>query len=214
MALVELEAWHASKATLGTDPEVADRLERVADLAGARGGFLSRASVLAQAAALTPPGSQERPPRRGRGGGGRGRRGAGVEDAARRRRPGDRLAAAARPGDLAAGDPRRVHRGPRAACTAAARHARGRRLLPRGGRRRRAGGADPRLRVHPPGRAVAQGLTLAELGAGCVRVPRLQDGLAATILAALGAFIVLPYDEAVPLMRRAVDGLSALPPRS
>ena len=55
-ALVELEAWHASKATLGTDPEVADRLERVADLAGQRGGFLSRASVLAQAAALTPAG--------------------------------------------------------------------------------------------------------------------------------------------------------------
>ena len=56
LGLVELEAWHASKATLGTDPEVADRLERVADLAGARGGFLSRASVLAQAAALTPAG--------------------------------------------------------------------------------------------------------------------------------------------------------------
>ena len=35
LALVELEAWHASKATLGTDPDVADRLERVADLAGA-----------------------------------------------------------------------------------------------------------------------------------------------------------------------------------
>ena len=55
-ALVELEAWHASKATIGTDPEVADRLERVADLAGRRGGFLSRASVLAQAASLTPTG--------------------------------------------------------------------------------------------------------------------------------------------------------------
>ena len=54
LALVELEAWHASKATLGADPDVADRLERVADLAGQRGGFLSRASVLTQAASLTP----------------------------------------------------------------------------------------------------------------------------------------------------------------
>ena len=56
MGLVELEAWHAAKATLGTDPAVAERLERVADLAGHRGGFASRASVLAQASALSPPG--------------------------------------------------------------------------------------------------------------------------------------------------------------
>ena len=54
---VELEAWHAAKATLGTDAAVADRLERVADLAGQRGGGASRASVLAQASALTPEGT-------------------------------------------------------------------------------------------------------------------------------------------------------------
>ena len=39
LTLVELEAWHAAKATVGTDAGVADRLERVADLAGRRGGF-------------------------------------------------------------------------------------------------------------------------------------------------------------------------------
>ena len=61
LGLVEREAWHAAKATLGTDPEVADRLERVADLAGSRGGFASRASVLAQASALTPPGVSSTP---------------------------------------------------------------------------------------------------------------------------------------------------------
>lgn len=56
--LVELEAWHAAKATLGTDPDVADRLEHAADLAGRRGGFLSRAAVLSRAADLTPPGAE------------------------------------------------------------------------------------------------------------------------------------------------------------
>ncbi|WP_435736369.1 AAA family ATPase [Cellulosimicrobium sp. PMB13] len=55
-ALPELAAWHASKATVGEDAAVADRLEAVADAAGARGGFVSRARVLGRAAELTPPG--------------------------------------------------------------------------------------------------------------------------------------------------------------
>jgi hypothetical protein len=57
LELVQLEAWHAAKATLGTDAAVADRLERVADLAARRGGYASQASVLAQSSALTsePP---------------------------------------------------------------------------------------------------------------------------------------------------------------
>jgi len=57
LGLAELEAWHAAKATFGTDPDVADRLERVADRAGARGGFGSRANVLARAADVTPAGT-------------------------------------------------------------------------------------------------------------------------------------------------------------
>jgi DNA-binding CsgD family transcriptional regulator len=52
----ELAAWHASRATVGVDRDVADRLEAVADAAGARGGFVSRARVLGRAAELTPPG--------------------------------------------------------------------------------------------------------------------------------------------------------------
>lgn len=59
MGMQELEAWHAAKATLGTDEEVAQRLELVADLAAERGGFASRARVLAQASALTPPGRRK-----------------------------------------------------------------------------------------------------------------------------------------------------------
>ncbi len=54
--LVEVEAWHAARASLGPDPDVADRLEQVADLAARKGGSSSRARVLRQASALTPPG--------------------------------------------------------------------------------------------------------------------------------------------------------------
>ncbi|TIC84880.1 helix-turn-helix transcriptional regulator [Nocardioides sp. GY 10113] len=56
LGLVEREAWHAARATVGTDAGVADRLEQVADLAGRRGGVLSRATTLARAADLTPDG--------------------------------------------------------------------------------------------------------------------------------------------------------------
>lgn len=58
LGFAEIEAWHAAQATLGTDPEVADRLELAADLAARRGGFASRASVLARAADLTPAGAR------------------------------------------------------------------------------------------------------------------------------------------------------------
>ncbi len=61
LGLVEVEAWHASRAVVGHDGDVADRLEHAADLAARRGGLSSRATVLTRAAELTPPG-----PARGR----------------------------------------------------------------------------------------------------------------------------------------------------
>ena len=212
LSLVELEAWHASKATLGTDPEVADRLEQVADLAGARGGFLSRASVLTRAAALTPLGEVKD-----------GRLIASAEAA---------LAAGAvqvskallddlDPDEISpvslgrvislravhalfTADPALVHGGAdllRAAdcfhgVDAAAEQA----ALTRA------------FEFTLPAERLVEGTTLTELGRRLTAGAALQDGLSATILTALGAFLVLPYDEAVPLMRRAVDELSALPP--
>ena len=50
-----------------------------------------------------------------------------------------------------------------------------------------------------PAERRAEGLTLTELGRRLRDGAALQDGLPATVLTALGAFIVLPYDEAVPL---------------
>ena len=55
-----------------------------------------------------------------------------------------------------------------------------------------------------PAERGAQGLTLPELGGRLRDGAELPDGLPSTILTALSAFILLPYDEAVPHLRRAL----------
>ena len=212
LGLVEREAWHAAKATLGTDPEVADRLERVADLAGSRGGFASRAAVLTQASALTPHGSLKHA----------------------------RLVAASEAA-LASGaaqlsktllddvdedllDPLSL----------------GRLISTRASQRLFM--ADPALRYGAadmldaarafhgqdaaleqnalvkafeyalPAERALQGTTLVELGERMRDGAEQRDGIAATILRGLSAHILLPYGEAVPVMREAVDTIRGLDP--
>ena len=52
-----------------------------------------------------------------------------------------------------------------------------------------------------PAERFAQGLTLSELGARLRKGAELRDGTASTILRGLSAHILLPYDQAVPVMR-------------
>ena len=209
--LIELEAWHAAKATVGTDRAVADRLEQVADRAGRRGGFASRAKVLARAAELTPSGGQRN-----------GRLIAAAEaslaaggaqvgfnlidsiddkslDAVQRCRTTAVKAALA----LFTADPSQLVWGAaRMLDAAAVVH-----------------GIDPRLEQTAlirafeyclPSERLTQGVTLAELGARLRDGAEVMDGAAATILRGLGAHILLPYAEAVPIMREAVDTLLRL----
>ena len=210
LGLRELEAWHAAKATLGTDPAVADRLERVADLAGNRGGLSSRATMLAQASTLTPPGPQKYA------------RLVMAAEAA--------LAAGAAQmaktllddvdeevidpvsrGRLITGraslaiftaDPALMLAGANMLAAAESFH-----------------GHDATLEQNAlirafeytlPAERQAQGATLTELGSRMRKGADLQDGLAATLLRGLSAHILLPYAEAVPVMRTAVEAFAAM----
>jgi DNA-binding CsgD family transcriptional regulator len=210
--LTELEAWHAAKATLGTDEEVAQRLEDVADLAAERGGFASRARVLVQASALTPPGARKYA----------------------------RLLAAAEAAlesgtaqlaknlideiDEDALDP--VHRGRLIALGAAHALFTAAPTVTRGSADLLAAatlfhGEDDELEQRAlikawehalPAERLATGLTWTELGERLRDGADVREGHAATILRALSALILLPYAEAVPAMRAALVAYDQMGP--
>ncbi len=210
LGLVEVEAWHAAKATLGTDPAVADRLERVADLAGCRGGLSSRATVLAQSSALTPHGAQKYA----------------------------RLVAAAEAA-LASGaaqlaknllddvdedilDP--ISRGRLITARARLMIFLADPALTTAGASMLAAaesfhGHDSTLEQRAlikafeytlPAERKARGATLTELGGRMRSGADLQDGVAATLLRALSAYVLLPYAQAVPQMRAAVEAIGQM----
>lgn len=212
LGMVEVEAWHAAKGILGTDEAVAQRLERVADLAGRRGGYTSRASVLAQSSALTPPGPLKY------------RRlvaaaeaalaaGAGqlaksllddvdedvVDDPSRGRMIAARASLA-----LFSADPAVMEAGANMLAAAECFHgediAREQRALVKA--------FDYTL----PAERLARGATLDELGSRLRKGAELGDGVAAIVLRGLAALVTLPYEEAVPMMRAAVDTIEGLDP--
>jgi DNA-binding CsgD family transcriptional regulator len=212
LGLVELEAWHAAKATLGTDPAVADRLERVADLAGRRGGFTSRANVLAQASTLTPHGglkyarlvaAAEAALASGAAQLAKSLLDDVDEDALDPLSRG-RLITTRASLSLFTADPALMHAGANMLAAAESFH-----------------GHDVTLEQNALIKAfeytlaperLARGATLTELGSRMRKGAELREGIAATILRALSAHILLPYPEAVPMMRTAVDAISKSEP--
>lgn len=202
--LAELEAWHAAKATLGTDEEVAQRLEDVADLAAERGGIASRARVLVQASALTPPGARKHA-----------RLVAAAEAALESGTAQlaknlideideDALDAVGRGRLVALGAAHSLF-------TAAPTVTRGSAELLEAARLFH--GEDDELEQRalirawehalPPER-LTTGLTWTELGERLRDGAEVREGHAATILRALSALILLPYAEAVPALRAAI----------
>ncbi|GAB3840668.1 LuxR family transcriptional regulator [Dactylosporangium cerinum] len=210
--LVEIAAWHAAKAVIGVDAGVADRLEAVANRAGQRGGFRSRASLLTQAAGLTPPG----PVKDGRlvmaaeaalaaGAAGLAEQLMGeVTDAALDPAARGRLITVRVNHAFFTADPA-VLRSPAEMLAAAdAFH-----------------GRDPAAEQHALIKAFGHTVTvdrlgssvpLAELGRRMTAGAALDDGVAATILRALGAYVLRPYREAVPAMRAALGSIDRLGP--
>ena len=201
--LAELAAWHAAKATLGTDEEVAKRLERIADTAGERGGFASRARMLARASALTPPGPRKYArlvaAAEAALAAGTGQLAKDLIDDVDEDEldpvPRGRLIALGAAHALFIADPA-LTRGS-ADLVAAARLFHGHDLEVQ----------NTLIRAWEsllPAERLATGLTLPELGEQMRAAAELRPGPAARILRALSALILLPYREAVPIMRDAV----------
>ena len=212
LGLAEVEAWHAAKATLGTDPDVADRLERVAAAAGRRGGLSSRARLLAQSSTLTPI-SELKFARLVAAAEAALASGAAqlaktylddvdeelLDPVSRGRLISTRASIA-----VFTADPALMQAGANMLSAAESFH-----------------GHDVSLEQAAlikafeytlPAERLAQGATLSELGARMRKGADLNDGTAGTVLRGLSAHVLLPYEQAVPSMRAAVDTILGLDP--
>ncbi|MFF2274552.1 AAA family ATPase [Agromyces sp. NPDC058126] len=206
----DLAVWHAAAAAAGVDDEVADRMEQAADAAGGRGGTASRARLLAGAADLTTPGP--------------------VRDA--------RLMAAAEAAAAAGAAQLALELLARIDPATADPVTEGRLLMLRamlalfvadadgvlGGTANLLRAAElfhglaPELEQRALLRAfeveltaewAVAGATLPELGERLAAGAEVADGQRSIALRGLAAHILLPYDEAVPPMRAAVEMLRA-----
>ncbi|HEU5486015.1 MAG TPA: AAA family ATPase, partial [Microlunatus sp.] len=209
MGLPERAAWHAAKATLGTDEAVAKRLEAVADLAGQRGGFASRANVLAQASALSPGDARHRrlvAAAEAALASGKGTLAKSllddVDDDALDDTARGRMLALTAQLALFSADPAIVHGSADLLRAADMFHDRDVQLE-----------QDTLIRAWDsflPVEDLVEGTTAAELGQRMESGSRREAGVAATVLEALSALVLRPYAEAVPVLRRAVDTISDL----
>ncbi|WP_034386035.1 helix-turn-helix transcriptional regulator [Herbidospora cretacea] len=211
LGMVELEAWHAAKATVGTDARVADRLEHAADLAARRGGLASRASILTRAAELTPSGPV------------RNSRLVGAAEAALAvgavKVAGDLLAHI----DEATAGPVEQGRAIVVRCALALFSADARLLPSAAAELVRAADAFQGRDLERERRTLLRayeacavsdrltaGISQEELGRR-ITAGAAGGGPYAEILAGIGALILLPYAEAVPRVRAAFDAIMTLP---
>lgn len=212
-SLVEVDAWHAARAAVAPAPEVAARLEHTADRAGVRGGLASRATVLARAAELTPPGPE------------RDRRWVGAAEAALAagaagvsadhlsRLDGSATTPVVRARATVVSAALRLFAGDPAVVTAPAELLTAARLCH---------GLEPRAEQSALLRAFEtslvterhfEGITLDELGARLDAGAEAAEGTMSTVLRGLGSLTRRPYAEAVPAVRSALAEIAALPDR-
>ena len=208
--MTEQEAWHAAKATLGTDEKVAQRLEDVADLAAARGGFSSRARVLVQSSALSPPGPRKyaRLVRAAEAALSSGTAQLAktlideIDEELLDPVSRGRLIALGADYALFTSTPAVVHGTEEMVAAAALFH-----------------GEDDELEQRSlirawecalPSERLTTGPTWTELGERFLAGAEVREGPAATILRAMSALLLLPYAEAVPILREAVQVYEAM----
>jgi DNA-binding CsgD family transcriptional regulator len=206
----ELAVWHAAAAVVGPDEAVAARMERAADHAGGRGGTASRARLLTRAAELTSEG----PARDGRVL-------AAAEAASAAGAAGLALELVGRL-DAARLDPILLGRMLTLQATLALFVADADGVTSGTATMLRVAdlfhGRAPELEQRALLRAfeseltaewAVRGATLQELGRRLAAGADVADGPMSLLLRALGAHVLRPYDEAVPVMREAVDMIRA-----